>query len=128
RRRRGSIRHGHHRWTQVRGARPLRAAAVRRRCKGGAKRMRARTVLPSLGALAAALLSHPSEAKGPRPMSYGEMVRSWHAAPPSDEQPASSNGRPPLVLEMINTKERIELTPLRDDGGFSADDLERASQ
>lgn len=59
-------------------------------------------------------------------MTYGEMVRRWHTPP--DEEPAlTPEGRPSLVLEMINTKERVELAPLRDDGGFSDEDLSAAA-
>jgi len=59
-------------------------------------------------------------------MTYGEMVRRWHTPP--DEEPAlTPEGRPTLVLEMINTKERVELAPLREDGGFTAEDLATAA-
>jgi uncharacterized protein YcbK (DUF882 family) len=68
------------------------------------------------------------DAEASRPMSYREMVRSWHDAPPLSTRPDTPEGRPALVLEMINTHERIELAPQRDDGGFSDADLERATQ
>jgi len=62
----------------------------------------------------------------PRVPTYREMVKTWHTPP--DEDPATTpEGRPALVLEMINTGERLELTPQRDNGGFSTDDLQRAS-
>jgi uncharacterized protein YcbK (DUF882 family) len=70
----------------------------------------------------------PSWARGAvaKVMTYGQMVRRWHTPP--DEEPAlTPEGRPTLVLEMINTKERVELAPLRDDGGFSAEDLAAAA-
>ena len=57
---------------------------------------------------------------------YREMVRSWHA-PPDENLALTPEGRPVLALEMINTGERVELSPLRDDGGFTPEDLERAS-
>ena len=36
--------------------------------------------------------------------------------------------RPPLVLVLVATNTRVELTPERDDGGFDADDLLRAEE
>jgi uncharacterized protein YcbK (DUF882 family) len=54
------------------------------------------------------------------------MVKDWHT-PPDDDPATTPDGRPMLVLEMINTSERIELSPQRDSGGFSSDDLQRAS-
>ncbi len=54
------------------------------------------------------------------------MVRMWHA-PPEDDPSLTAEGRPTLVLETINTGERVELSPQRDDGGFTSDDLQRAS-
>lgn len=63
---------------------------------------------------------------GRGPIGYAEMVRRWHLAPttPGASSPAM---RPALVLEMLNTGERLELSPLRDDGGFSEEDLASAS-
>jgi uncharacterized protein YcbK (DUF882 family) len=60
------------------------------------------------------------------PISYAEMVRRWHV-PPTAPIPSTPAERPPLVLEMINTGERLELWPLRDDGGFSDWDLASAA-
>jgi uncharacterized protein YcbK (DUF882 family) len=57
---------------------------------------------------------------------YREMVKTWHT-PPDDDPATTDEGRPLLVLEMINTGERVELSPQRDDGGFSAEDLQRAT-
>jgi len=67
-----------------------------------------------------------SSAKGPHVPTYREMVRDWHT-PPDQDPTTTPEGRPSLVLEMINTGERLELAPQRDNGGFSADDLARAS-
>jgi uncharacterized protein YcbK (DUF882 family) len=66
--------------------------------------------------------------RGPtaRVPTYREMVKSWHT-PPTEEPTMTPEGRPSLVLEIINTSERIELHPQRDDGGFGADDLELAA-
>jgi uncharacterized protein YcbK (DUF882 family) len=57
---------------------------------------------------------------------YADMKRGWHT-PPSDEPALTPEGRTVLVLEILNTEERIELAPVRDDGGWTDADLERAS-
>lgn len=57
---------------------------------------------------------------------YREMVRLWHT-PPADDPSLTAEGRPALALEIVNTGERVELSPSRDDGGFASADLERAS-
>ena len=57
---------------------------------------------------------------------YADMKRGWHT-PPSDGPGLTPEGRTLLVLEILNTEERIEFAPLRDDGGWSEADLERAS-
>jgi uncharacterized protein YcbK (DUF882 family) len=54
------------------------------------------------------------------------MIRRWHV-PPTDSPALTPEGRSLLVLEILNTEERIELAPVRDDGGWTDDDLERAS-
>jgi uncharacterized protein YcbK (DUF882 family) len=61
-----------------------------------------------------------------RPIGYADMVRRWHE-PLHDTPEPTPEGRPQLVLEIINTSERVELSPLRDDGGFSETDLDRAN-
>ncbi len=68
----------------------------------------------------------PAVRQRPHVPTYREMVKSWHT-PPDDDPATTPEGRPALVLEMINTGERVELSPQRDDGGFSAEDLQRAS-
>lgn len=57
---------------------------------------------------------------------YADMRRGWHV-PPSDSPALTPEGRTLLVLEILNTEERIELAPVRDDGGWTEADLERAS-
>jgi uncharacterized protein YcbK (DUF882 family) len=57
---------------------------------------------------------------------YADMKRGWHV-PPADGPGLTPEGRTLLVLEVLNTEERLELAPVRDDGGFSEDDLERAN-
>jgi uncharacterized protein YcbK (DUF882 family) len=59
-------------------------------------------------------------------VNYSDMVRRWHRLP-SRPPETTPNGRPMLVLEMIHTNERVLLAPMRDDGGFTDEDLERAS-
>jgi len=54
------------------------------------------------------------------------LVRKWHA-PPVAPAPRNADGLPMLVLEMVNTGERLELAATGEQGGFSATDLERAS-
>ena len=46
---------------------------------------------------------------------------------PSPPPVVTAAGRPALVLEILNTSERVELSPQRDDGGFTAEDVEGAS-
>jgi uncharacterized protein YcbK (DUF882 family) len=57
---------------------------------------------------------------------YGDMIRRRHAVP-SDGPALTPEGRAVLAFEILNTEERIELSPVRDDGGWTDDDLERAS-
>ncbi|HKQ69118.1 MAG TPA: DUF882 domain-containing protein [Polyangiaceae bacterium] len=70
----------------------------------------------------------PSKAKTGRALPHPEIVRRWHL-PPLVPAPIAPDGRPALVLEMLNTGERLELLPksLAEGGGFTADDLARAS-
>src|SRR5262249_14820864 len=59
-------------------------------------------------------------------INHSEMVARWHKPP---EAPLAATSDPPmLVLEMINTGERLELKPERDDGGFRASELDRAAR
>jgi uncharacterized protein YcbK (DUF882 family) len=60
-------------------------------------------------------------------INYPDMVRRWHTRPPRTERAKTSDERPPLVLEMVNTSERIEILPQTDRGGFSREDMERAA-
>ena len=55
---------------------------------------------------------------------YRRMVDAWHA-PPALAAPRSAAGRQHLVLEVVNTGQRITLAPSHDDGGFVARDLDR---
>jgi uncharacterized protein YcbK (DUF882 family) len=54
------------------------------------------------------------------------MKRGWHV-PPTEGPGLTPEGRTLLVLEILNTEERLELAPMRDDGGWTEADLERAS-
>jgi uncharacterized protein YcbK (DUF882 family) len=65
-------------------------------------------------------------ARASRLPTYGDMIRSWHTVP-SDGPALTPEGRALLVFEILNTEERIELAPVRDDGGWSDEDLERAT-
>lgn len=57
---------------------------------------------------------------------YGDMIHRWHV-PPTEDPGLTPEGRPLLVLEILNTEERVEFAPTRDDGGWTEGDLERAS-
>jgi uncharacterized protein YcbK (DUF882 family) len=72
-------------------------------------------------ALAAVAAADPS---APHTISYADMVHRWHTASPSIQ---TMGTRPTLLLEMLNTGERLALVPLRDDGGFDEQDLASAS-
>ena len=56
----------------------------------------------------------------------GTTATAWHV-PPKTPPSETQDGRPYLVLATINTLERVELAPLREDGGFSAADVQLAS-
>ena len=58
---------------------------------------------------------------------YRAHVEKWHAAPEGAQAPADAAGRPRLVLENINTGERVELDASSDQGGFAPDALARAA-
>jgi uncharacterized protein YcbK (DUF882 family) len=58
---------------------------------------------------------------------YVTFVRSWHTPVPDRTAPLDDAGRPKLVLAALNTQERVELTALGAQGGFSSRDLDRAA-
>lgn len=58
---------------------------------------------------------------------YTAMAHGWHLRP-DEAAPLTPEGRPMLVLESVNSGKRVELRPERDDGGFSASELERAAR
>lgn len=73
----------------------------------------------------------PSAARAPTPRvprGWGQTVQRWHGVDAETPRPRSADGRPLLVLEMLNTGERVELRPERDDGGFPACELDRAAR
>jgi uncharacterized protein YcbK (DUF882 family) len=86
--------------------------------------MTARFVLASV-VLSLVLAAAPSPAKAP---DYAEMIRQWHQAAPLSTRPFAPAGWPALVLQMVNTGERVELMPEHSTGGFSAEDLARAAK
>lgn len=75
---------------------------------------------------------HRRHARHPRrpqvSASYRRMRARWHqpASPQERDAWESALPRPPLVLVTVGVGERLELTPLRDDGGFDAEALLRA--
>lgn len=62
------------------------------------------------------------------PRGWANTVRGWHTPAPERACPTTPEGRPMLVLEALNGGERAALRPERDDGGFSASELERAAR
>jgi uncharacterized protein YcbK (DUF882 family) len=91
---------------------------------------RVATCLIAVMLIGGGLHARPKRRK-PRPVSaakYQAMVKDWHLRKPGESAPRDAEGRPKLVLDAINTRERIELVAARDDGGFSALDLDRAAQ
>jgi uncharacterized protein YcbK (DUF882 family) len=96
--------------------------------------MNARTLSSLLIAAAAAVASAavadpPPAAKNRTSASvdYPDMVRRWHARPVRAERARPPDGRAALVLEMVNTSERIELFPQTDRGGWTSEDIAQAA-
>jgi uncharacterized protein YcbK (DUF882 family) len=54
-------------------------------------------------------------------------ARSWHTATPGKSCPVDERGHSMLVLQGLNIPDHIELTPRSENGGFSAQDLDRAA-
>jgi uncharacterized protein YcbK (DUF882 family) len=70
--------------------------------------------------------SRPPPHGGGAPASYKQAMSGWHA-PVGHSAPVDATGRPKLVLHSLNHDEKAELTAATDAGGFSAEDLDRAS-
>jgi uncharacterized protein YcbK (DUF882 family) len=60
-------------------------------------------------------------------INYPDMVRRWHARPTPAGRAQPPEGPAPLMLEMVNTSERIELSPQTDRGGWTKEDIDRAA-
>jgi uncharacterized protein YcbK (DUF882 family) len=85
------------------------------------------TTMPSDDGEGAAKTRPPRRsATAARLPTYADMRRGWHV-PPADGPGLTPEGRTLLVLEILNTEERLELAPVRDDGGWTENDLERAN-
>jgi uncharacterized protein YcbK (DUF882 family) len=72
----------------------------------------------------------PRAEAAPRRPSYRQYLaaaKRWHTATEQETAELGPRGRPLLVLHALNTDERIALLPDRDDGGFDAQSLDRAS-
>ncbi len=80
----------------------------------------------SAKAVSPAVLASIGKAQFVPAKTYRAQVRAWHT-PPTAPPRRTPDGHPYLVLEAVNTQERVELAPLRSDGGFSAVDLQRAA-
>lgn len=59
---------------------------------------------------------------------YRAHVARWHLREAGARAPLDERGRPKLVLENINTKERVELTAGSDSGEFAESERARAAQ
>ncbi|MDB4997697.1 MAG: hypothetical protein JWM74_5129, partial [Myxococcaceae bacterium] len=68
--------------------------------------------------------SPTAKATAPR---YATYVRDWHATPTAPPPADQATGRPLLAVVSLNTRDRIEILPASDKGGFSARDLDRLS-
>jgi uncharacterized protein YcbK (DUF882 family) len=58
---------------------------------------------------------------------YKTHVNKWHEKEPGAKAPVNAQGRPKLVLEAINLRERVELEPEGAYGGFSETEQTRAA-
>lgn len=66
----------------------------------------------------------PAAKKAPSPVAASRI---WHALRPDTTAPLDASGRPMLVLQALNTPDRVELTANSERGGFGAQDLDRAA-
>lgn len=79
----------------------------------------------ALSALSWSVVSESAQLPTPEPVPAPRSVPA--VDPPAAPAPPAAAVRPPLVLRPVNGGEPVELTPLRDDGGFSDEDLQRAA-
>ena len=81
---------------------------------------------------AAAKAARLSGATGRQPdAGYRKLRDGWHEAVVPAVEPATIvdvSGRVPLEIIPVNGGDKVVLTPLRDDGGFRDEDLERAAR
>jgi uncharacterized protein YcbK (DUF882 family) len=74
--------------------------------------------------------SKPAAAAAARhapPSAYKSSVQRWHSVEPGESAPLDGAGRPELVIEALNTGERVALAATCDTGGFPASELDRAA-
>jgi hypothetical protein len=69
----------------------------------------------------------PRTAAKPPPPKYGTYVRNWHTPTVGKLPSIDAAGRPMLAVFSLNTNDRVELSAVSDNGGFSARDLDRAA-
>jgi uncharacterized protein YcbK (DUF882 family) len=81
----------------------------------------------STAALATTISLAHAAPRRPSYRQYLAAAKRWHTAAESETPALGPGGRPSLVLHALNTDERIVLVPARDDGGFDAGSLDRAS-
>lgn len=84
--------------------------------------------LALLGAAPPAARTSKPKPAPPLPKGYAASVKGWHAPTSAEQGEKNEAGVPKLVLVILNSGERVALDPLTSDGGFSATELERASQ
>lgn len=94
------------------------------RGEGKAAHPHAQKPVPKTAARAPAASAKRATPAPPRPVAAS---RAWHAVAPGKTAPLDASGRPMLVLQSINTPDRVTLTASSDRGGFSAEDLDRAA-
>jgi uncharacterized protein YcbK (DUF882 family) len=85
-------------------------------------------VLPPLPTASKPAAKPQANHKPSIPPGYSSSVKAWHAPGSPEEIERTAGGLPKLVLVILNTGERVALEPLTQQGGFSAQELERASQ
>lgn len=90
--------------------------------------MRASALAPSLlfaAVVLAAGIGHARPTK--KAARRANPKKAWHTPRPDRAAPVDESGRPMLVLQGLNHPDSVALRARDDDGGFSAEDLDRAA-
>lgn len=96
------------------------------RGQGEGKPQRSRTIKPAPKTAARAPAA-AAKRSSPPPPPPDAVSRAWHTPTPGKTAPLDASGRPMLVLQALNTPDRVTLAASSDRGGFSAQDLDRAA-